>query len=160
MVLHYGERVVIDFSLDSLDKDNPPLFGYITNVMVDEKLNPGTLVHKTYYKALGDDGNEYMMVDMVYGPPLLHSFMNKMHVLQLLYDRNQDLQKEVEVLQEYQKVYVDAITRRLIRGQSAEDLKARFEKFAKEVLNEAEQDHELVSYFYDNMMSEFDKSQY
>lgn len=160
MVLHYGERIVIDFNLNSLDKENPPMFGYITDIIVDEKLNPGTLVHKTCYKAIGDDGEEYVSVDTVYGPPMFHSFMSKIYALQLLYERTNDLQREIEILQEYQQLYAEAITRRLTRGQDISDLKKRFDKFSKEILNEARRDTELVSYFNDYMVQEFDKSQF
>ena len=149
MVFGYGERVVIDFSLDCLDQGKEPMFGFITSITEDENLNPGTLVRKTCYKAIGDDGEEYVMIDMVYGPPLMHSFMNKAYVLQLIYERNQDLQREVDLLQEYQQLYVEAVTRRLRRGQSAEDLKKRFNKFARDVLNTAQKDMAVVEYYND-----------
>lgn len=160
MVFHYGERVVIDFNIDSLDKNNPPMFGYISDIIEDENLNPGTLEKRTCYKAIGDDGKEYISIDMVYGKPLIHSFYTKLQTLQILMERTNDIQKELEIMQEYEEIYTDAITRRLLRGQSVEDLMKRYKRFCVNLLDEVRKAADATEYFNDMMMSEFDKSQF
>lgn len=160
MMFNYGERVVIDFSLDKLDKSNPPMFGYITDIIIEDEVQPGTLVKRKLYKAIGDDGVEYLSIDLGHGKPLVHTFYNKRVVLQLINERNADLNKELEVLKEYEQIYMESYTKRMQRGLDPGDLESRYERFGRLILNEAKVAADIAEYFNEYLTTQFSKKQF
>lgn len=149
-----GDRVAINLNIDTYKIGDEIKFGEVIALKQGPR-SRGTISYPTLITVKADDGTIYRAFLTSQRPMHPNTFIKKADFLKQIKERQDEINRELTVIGEYENIFLDEITSRIIEGRDTTYLKKKYAAFIVPTLSLLAKDSQRIVYLLDNMLDKF-----
>lgn len=127
-----GERVLINFDIDSYKIGDEIIPGTLEDIKISEKRKQLFGISRLMIIAKDLNGKEYALIRGTYRDTNSTSFINLSMFVMLIKVKKQELTREIAILTNLENIYLDEIAFRTANGLASNTIKDKYTKFMNE----------------------------